>query len=226
MYKHTICIMRTQKLKTENKELRMILTIAHTKGGVGKSTLAWNIGHYFKNKGKKVIIIDLDFQQTLFFINHIRVESGLDSIKVEQPQNIEKLIYIFENYTKHIIIVDIGGFDNDINRTAISWANKIVVPISNSVTEVLGFKTFEAILSEVDNPFINVVLNNIHPLARNFDFITQAIGDNPNINLQKSIIRNRKIYKDTLGVGKSVFDISNEIATNEIKGLCDELISD
>ncbi|WP_108062663.1 ParA family protein [Poseidonibacter lekithochrous] len=200
----------------------MIYTVAHTKGGVGKSTLAWNIANGIKQKGEDVILVDLDFQQTLFFINHIRVDSGLDGLDVKQPQSVSELIEIFETYHENIV-VDIGGFDNDINRTAISWADKIVVPISNSVTEVLGFKTFEAILAEIDNPFISVVLNNIHPLTKNFDVIKKAIGDNPNISLLNQIIRNRKIYKEALGVGKSVFDTNDTVACNEIKGLCDEL---
>lgn len=202
----------------------MIYTVAHTKGGVGKSTLAWNIANGIKQKGEDVILVDLDFQQTLFFINHIRVDSGLDGLDVKQPQSVSELIEIFETYHENIV-VDIGGFDNDINRTAISWADKIVVPISNSVTEVLGFKTFEAILEEIDNPFISVVLNNIHPLTKNFDVIKKAIGGNPNISLLNQIIRNRKIYKEALGVGKSVFDTNDTVACNEIKGLCDELIS-
>ncbi len=203
----------------------MILTIAHTKGGVGKSTLAWHIIFMLIALGKKVRVIDLDFQQTTYFLNQIRLSSGLDGIDVEQPQSIEELIHIFETYTEDIIIVDIGGFDNDINRTAISYAHKILVPISNSVTEVLGFKTFEAILKDIEAPAIDVVLNNIHPLTRNFDVITEAIGNNPQINLLKSIIRNRKIYKDTLGTGKSIVDVSDEVAKNEFKELIDELTS-
>jgi len=204
----------------------MILTVAHTKGGVGKSTLAWNIANCLINEGKKVKIIDLDFQQTIFFINHIRKDTGLENIEVLQCTSTSELIDLFENYNDdEILIVDVGGFDNDINRTAISWADKIIVPISNSVTEVLGFKTFEAILEEIDNPFIHVVLNNIHPLTKNFDVITAAIGDNPKITLLDTIIRNRKIYKETLGFGKSVFDTSDQVAMNEIKGLCDELSS-
>ncbi len=203
----------------------MILTIAHTKGGVGKSTLAWHIIFMLIALGKKVRVIDLDFQQTTYFLNQIRLSSGLDCVEVEQPQSIEELIHIFETYTEDIIIVDIGGFDNDINRTAISYAHKILVPISNSVTEVLGFKTFEAILKDIEAPAIDVVLNNIHPLTRNFDVITEAIGNNPQINLLKSIIRNRKIYKDTLGVGKSIVDVSDEVAKNEFKELIDELTS-
>lgn len=201
----------------------MILTVAHTKGGVGKSTLAWHLAHALIQDERKVTIVDLDFQQTLFFINSLN-ENNI--IEVKQPQTGDELIDLFENYEDdEYIIVDVGGFDNDINRIAISWADSIVVPISNSATEVLGFKTFEAILEEIDNPFVYVVLNNIHPLTKNFDLITEAIGDNPNIKLQNSIIRNRKVYKETLGFGKSVFDTKDTEAQNEIKRLKDELIS-
>lgn len=203
----------------------MIITIAHTKGGVGKSTLAWNLAHNIKAQGKKVTIVDLDFQQTLFFINSIRDK---EDMKVLQPQTGSELIEIFEAYQGYLI-VDVGGFDNDINRIALSWADKIVVPISNSVTEVIGYKTFEAILEEIDNPSVSVVLNNIHPLTKNFNDIYKAIATSEQTTLLKTIIRNRKVYKDSLGDGRSVFDRTNPTLTEqqaikEIQGLCDELI--
>jgi len=202
----------------------MIITIAHTKGGVGKSTTCWNLAHALKKRGKEVTIVDLDFQQTLYFINRIRVSSGLGGMDVVQPQSVEELIELFENHEGYLV-VDVGGFDNDINRTAISWSDKIVVPISNSVTEVLGFKTFEGILKEIDNPFVYVALNNIHPLTKNFDEIKEAIGESENIHLLNSIIRNRKIYKESLGNGKSVLDVKDEVAQGEILALCDELLN-
>lgn len=205
----------------------MIITIAHTKGGVGKSTLAWNLAHSLKTKGKEVTIVDLDFQQTLYFINAIREK---EDMKVLQPQSGSELIEIFETYQGYLV-VDVGGFDNDINRIALSWADKIVVPISNSVTEVIGYKTFEAILEEIDNPFVNVVLNNIHPLTKNFSEIHKAIATTKQTTLLQTIIRNRKVYKDSLGDGKSVFDTNvpsaaEKQARDEIQGLCDELIED
>ena len=203
-----------------------IIVVAHSKGGTGKSTIIWNLALFLKSLRKKIIIIDLDFQQTQHYLNLIRKSIGLDGIEVLRPQTADELIQILEIHKGDYILIDVGGYDNDINRTAISWADKVVVPLSDSVTDVLGFKTFSNILKEIDNPFINIVLNNIHPLTKNFDTIKKAIGDDKNITLLNTVIRTRKIYKTSLGNGKSVFDTKHTVAQNEIKELCYELISD
>lgn len=200
----------------------MIITVAHTKGGVGKSTLAWNLAHSFIELGKKVTIVDLDFQQTLYFLNAMR---GGD-LNVLQPQSVSELLEV--TLTKaddtDIFIVDVGGFDNDINRAAVDIAHKVLIPISDSITEVLGFKTFEGILQNMllEERDLRVVLNNVHPLSKNFDTIKEALGDG--YKLMNSIIRSRKIYKTTLGAGASIFDTRDETIKNEIRAVRDELI--
>lgn len=199
-----------------------IITVAHTKGGVGKSTLAWNLAHSLRVHGKEVKIIDLDFQQTLFFINKIAEANNEETIEVLQPQSGSELIEIIEEYHGYLII-DVGGFDNDINRIALSRADKILVPISPSITEVIGFKTFEAIIEDINATSINMVLNNIHPLQKDFTEIEKVVNKS-GAKLLKTIIRSRKTYKDVLALGKSVFTYTDLKATEEIERLKDELI--
>lgn len=196
-----------------------IITVAHTKGGVGKSTLVWNIAHALHEAGEVVKIVDLDFQQTLYFINSL---SDVQKIEVLQPSNGSDLLDIFEDNHGYLI-VDLGGFDSDLNRLAMKKSHKIVVPVSSSVTEIIGFQTFKDILDDIDCKSIYVVLNNIHPLLKEFASIEQIVS-NENMKLLKTIIRSRKIYKDSLGFGKSVFDTGNKQAIEEIEGLRDELI--
>jgi len=43
----------------------MIIAITNQKGGIGKSSTAQAVGAYYANKGKKVLLIDLDAQQNL-----------------------------------------------------------------------------------------------------------------------------------------------------------------
>ena len=203
----------------------MTITVAHTKGGVGKSTLAWHLAHALKESGKSVTLVDLDFQQTLFFINQIREDNDIEVLQPQTVQEVMDVLAFNKDKKSDYYIVDVGGFDSDINRTAIDLSHKVLVPISDSVTEVLGFKTFESILGELvlkDTEF-NVVLNNIHPLTKNFNIIKEAIGEE--YKLLDSIIRTRKVYKTSLGVGKSVFETNNASAQDEIRSLRDELIS-
>lgn len=202
--------------------MKKVVTIAHTKGGVGKSTLAWNLAHSLRVHGEQVKIIDLDFQQTLCFINAIADMNGEETIEVLQPQSGSELIEIIEEHHGYLII-DVGGFDNDINRIALSRADKILVPISPSITEVIGFKTFEAIIEDINATSINMVLNNIHPLQKDFTEIEKVVN-NSGAKLLKTIIRSRKTYKDVLALGKSVFTYTDLKATDEIERLKDELI--
>lgn len=195
----------------------MILLVAHTKGGVGKSTLAWNIAHSLKVHGENVKIIDLDFQQTLFFVNSIAAKRNQETIEVLQPKTGSELLEIINNYDGYIVI-DAGGFDNDINRIALSNATKILVPISPSAVEVIGFMTFETILNDVNATAVNLVLNNIHPLQRDFTDIQNAVSHN-GIKLLNTIVRSRKTYKDVMGLGKSVFEHTDLKATAEIEEL-------
>ncbi len=199
----------------------MILLVAHTKGGVGKSTLAWNIAHSLKVHGENVKIIDLDFQQTLFFVNSIAAKRNQETIEVLQPKTGSELLEIINNYDGYIVI-DAGGFDNDINRIALSNATKILVPISPSAVEVIGFMTFETILNDVNATAVNLVLNNIHPLQRDFTDIQNAVSHN-GIKLLNTIVRSRKTYKDVMGLGKSVFEHTDLKATAEIEELKNEL---
>lgn len=200
-----------------------VITIGHTKGGVGKSTLAWNLAHSLHAAGEVVRIVDLDFQQTLFFINTIAEMNNEVTIEVLQPQTGSELLEIIEEYHGYLII-DVGGFDSDINRIALSRADKILVPISPSITEVIGFKTFEAIIEDINATSINMVLNNIHPLQKDFTEIEKVVNDS-GAKLLKTIIRSRKTYKDVLALGKSVFTYTDLKARDEIERLKDELIS-
>lgn len=203
--------------------MKKIITFGHTKGGVGKSTLAFNLANAIqKTTDEKVTIIDLDFQQTLYFISNINEEN---TIKVLQPQSPSELIEMLEELHGYIII-DLGGFDNDINRIAIRYSNILVVPISISITELIGLKTFEEILREINSSVsIKILFNDIHPLTKDLSTIKQATQLKlKDVSILNTVIYTRAIYKTSIADGKSVLEYGDAKAKNEILRLTNELI--
>ena len=55
----------------------MILTVANTKGGVGKTTLAVNFAIAAARAGRDVLLIDGDDQATALTFTHFRSERGV-----------------------------------------------------------------------------------------------------------------------------------------------------
>ena len=53
----------------------MIIAISHQKGGVGKSTIAFNLAVWL-SKSYKIEVIDLDVQNTITHINKIREKNN------------------------------------------------------------------------------------------------------------------------------------------------------
>jgi len=53
---------QTQVL-TKNKHIMNTIAVYHNKGGVGKTTVAVNPAAALRKKGKRVLLIDIDFRQ-------------------------------------------------------------------------------------------------------------------------------------------------------------------
>ncbi|MCX6076030.1 MAG: ParA family protein [Campylobacterales bacterium] len=207
----------------------MIYTIAHTKGGSKKSTTAWHLLHgiikKYQTKDTKVILVDIDAQKTLTIVNKLRVsESNLEAVTAYQPQNIAELLEIFEKHSKDIIICDTGGFDKDINRVAISKADKVIVPLMATIHDMLGLSMFQSIIKGMnENIKINVLLTGVHHKTSNFENIKEIIQDNPNATLLNSKILSKNSNFKTMEKGLSVYDTKDELC-ERYDGVIDEII--
>ena len=127
----------------------MIIAVAHQKGGVGKSTFAFNFAIEAKKLDfEKVQVIDLDLQKSLTFANSIRTSNSLESLCFNESKNLENII---QTKNKNILtIIDCGGFDSAQTRIAIAGADQILVPVINNPFEIAGLKVFENIIQDLE----------------------------------------------------------------------------
>ncbi|MBY0379300.1 MAG: ParA family protein [Burkholderiales bacterium] len=205
----------------------MIISIAHQKGGVGKSTLAFNLAYYLSKY--KPLLLDLDIQNTISYANKIR-EQNTKKFNVATIASDDFLKeYIKSSNDKNLIIIDTGGFDSSLNRLSIIASDLILTPVSDKMFELLGLKKFESILQELSEIkkskiIAKVVLNNISPSVKKFDDLHQFIGSSPHFEIIDTVIRQRADIAHASSKGLSVGEYSiGSKADIEYKNLSSEI---
>jgi chromosome partitioning related protein ParA len=71
-----------------------VISIISTKGGVGKTTTAANLGGFAADAGLRVLLLDLDVQPTLssYFELRVRAPAGIYELLAFNERNIERLM--------------------------------------------------------------------------------------------------------------------------------------
>ena len=214
-----------------------IITLAHQKGGTGKSTLAWNLSvelrrKYKKYGYKKFIFVDLDNQESVTMTNRLRMQYGQEPLEIvrftdDERSKLEEFINSIEDDT--LVIIDSGGYDADLNRLAIIASDFVITPVSSDYMEIFGLQKFKTILEELsiikgDTVKVNVLLNKIDPKLKDFSDIIEFIGETKNFKLMDTVIRFRSDYKHSIGYGFSVKELDKTSkATDELKQLIKEI---
>jgi chromosome partitioning protein len=202
----------------------VIITIAHTKGGVGKSLLSWHLAI-----AMKVPIVDLDFQKTLVYTNSLRKQNGLKELDIVHLRKQEEFIKFFENWPddKHLI-VDVGGFDSNLNRMAMFISDIIITPAVDRVTEMAGLFKFHQIIDDLSNKMgrevkSHVLLNDVSPSAKDFSVMEELVEEYDRFELLDTVISHRADFYKTMEEGKGVTELKKSKAKEEIKKLIKEI---
>jgi chromosome partitioning protein len=210
----------------------MLIVISHQKGGVGKSTIAWNLATGLQNKKYAIELVDLDVQQTLFYTNEIRKQNPkLKPLSVKRFDSVSDFkMYIRGDTEKRISIIDVGGFDSDMARIAIASADLVITPVSDKNFELLGVKTFEKTLKAIstaidDTVIVKVLLNNLNPKKSKLDDLIAFLSKSSHFELLSSVLRTRADFDRSVGIGKNVIEFDKDSkAAKEIKSLIKEII--
>eukprot|EP01035_Chromulina_nebulosa_P028766 gene28766-38023_t len=126
-----------------------VITLATSKGGAGKSTLARNLAAHWVNLGFKIVIIDADPQGSI--INRHDPEGELKDLHViaEPEETVSGVIKeIKENYD--FLIVDTGGFRNKTTVRALIETDLAIIPLKPSADDVSGALETHNLINELN----------------------------------------------------------------------------
>lgn len=204
---------------------KKIITIAHQKGGVGKSTIALNLSVMLD-----AVIVDLDTQKTITQINKIRSKTGFKEMDLKSFSDFNQFTKFVENYNyKKNLIIDCGGFDSGFNNVAISYADLVITPVSDERIELLGLQKFEEVIkkvSKITNKKVDcrVLLNKINPRVKNFTDLQDFISQSNCFKLLSSVIRRRVVVSNITPLGLAVSEgATDSAACAEFKSLINEI---
>ncbi len=112
----------------------MIIAVGHTKGGVGKSTIAVQLATYLKavKKIDKVWVIDTDPQKScsksLIDRNSLEDFAPISCATYSDSKELYQQVKTNKTMWEHIII-DVGGRDSNVFRTTLMLSDLLVIPV-------------------------------------------------------------------------------------------------
>lgn len=221
----------------------MNIIIGAEKGGVGKSQIAYNLAAYLasqqvgtgkEKRNAKVMLVDTDTQRTSSKWGALRPEgSPLPFRVVEKVSNpAPEIVALSEDYDA--VIVDVGARDYaglaDLARIADLWIAPTRVgqgDLMSSLELAQAFNTVHAKHKSGHIPLCFVV--NAVPGAWNSsegqDAIEALEAALPTGKVLKSMIRDRRVWRDAHRLGKHLFEMppsARERAEDEFVSMIDE----
>ncbi len=178
-----------------------IIAFAHTKGGVGKSTLCLLIASELAGSGTNVLIVDADQKQQscLQWVNRCKQAGTLPAtLQAVGVTKTEELKLALKRTDADVILIDVQGSMNDLLIAAIVASDLTLVPTKANVIEMVEtVKLFEWAETNLKRAPLRLVLNRVDGIDMNtaaFQDAVRMIRDNKLPTLP-TFVRSRKVYE-------------------------------
>jgi len=208
-----------------------VISVANQKGGVGKSTIACNLAICAVKDGKKTLIIDADPQGSSISFRAIRETDDLKAVSITQP-TIHKDVGDFKNFD--LVLVDAGGRDNAIFRSAVTAAARgiLLIPVLPSQYDIWAAEDTFKILNEarvyVDIDAYAVFNQTIQntTVSKEAKEALEELTAESDIKLLNTVLFSRVDYKNSIGKGLGVIEYHPKgKAAEEMNNLYSEIKS-
>jgi len=213
----------------------MIILVGSQKGGVGKSTISVNLSAALATQGKDVVLVDTDRQSSSSNWSEDRSEnSQLPIVNCVQKYDNIRASLVDLNSRYEYVIVDAAGRDSRELRTGLVAADILLMPVRPSQFDLDTIPTMRDMVADVKeelNPtlkfFAVLSMGPTNPVINEAEDAQNFFNEYPDIYLLSTIIRERKVYRDSIssGRGMGVVELDNTKAKLEINSTLNEVLN-
>ena len=204
--------------------MALIITLAHQKGGVGKSTLATNLRGYFAGGGYKTALVDIDPQGSLSKL--VRTFSDQDGREPEHViergsyKTYKDLLTLLEPYD--IAVIDTPPYLSKELQDVFEITNVILVPCKASPLDFLAIGDTLDLIRQAKTKRKDLIAAVVMTMViTGTDFTTQIRTEleKTEFPVLKAEIGNRVAYMRSLLKSNTVLGDENPKAREEIEAL-------
>lgn len=192
-----------------------IITVAHQKGGVGKSTLVLNLALSFKQTGLKVAVIDMDLQGSLAGL--VDMVDNLDIVLPPDP------IDALTNLPYDIVLIDTPPYLTSVLPKLFSLSKFILIPTKTGFFDAMAIKSTLNLVQEAKrkNPVLDsgIVLNMVKNNTTLTNEVKQIFSSE---KILDTVIYERVSYIRSALTG-GIFNTTDKKAKEEITSLTTEI---
>jgi chromosome partitioning protein len=191
--------------------------IANPKGGVGKSTLATNLAGCFAREGRRVMLGDIDRQQSSREWLRLRAPSlphiSTWEIEPDQPARPPK-------ETTHVVLDTPAGLHGKKLGSVLKLVRRVIVPLQPSIFDILATRSFlDRLFEEKEirrhEAYIAIV-------AMRVDARTRAAAELERFLEGTGLpvvahLRDTQVYVQAAAHGMSIFDLPPSRAAQDVE---------
>lgn len=206
----------------------MIIVVANSKGGVGKSTIAVHLAAWLHERGHRVILADCDTQHSS---SEWLAEAmpGVRSLCLGSPNDILDQLPRLDEETD-FVVADGPGSNSETSRALLLRADLAIIPCKASMLEVRALAEATAVLRQAQDirgghPPAVIVLSMVgkkYRLTRDMKAAAEALK----LPISQTALTLKQIYADAPGQGAVVCHMgarAREAAT-EVQRLFREIL--
>lgn len=209
----------------------MIILVGSQKGGCGKSTTAVSICAALAGQNKDVVLVDADRQATAAnWVADRQKEENLPTVHcIQKYDNIRPTLIDLDKRYEYVV-VDAAGRDSRELRTGMTAAQLLIVPFRPSQPDLDTLPYMQEVITQAQdlNPSLQVfgllTMNPTNPSVHEEAEAREYFQEFPLIKPLGTMIFDRKVYRDSMSVGRGVTEMNNPKAKAEIEELLREIL--